>query len=149
MITVNEQTKKLSDELNDFLKVSHNTLSDVLNGMTFARDLVNNNNEKENLSRVIDKISNVDEIMSSFKISIKDTNNKLCLFWDKTGSQEKYHYNEVNELTEKMFHFILMTFDREISQRLSIIEEANKGYIYFCNKIKNQLHNIITNYMIA
>ena len=149
MIIANEQTIKLVDNLNDFLKISHNTLNDVLHGMTLSRDLVSQDKEKANISRVIDKISNIDEMIFSFKIGIKDTNRKLWLCWDKTGSQEKYYYNEDKELTEKMFNFILMSFDREISQKLSIIEETCDGYIYFCYSIKNKLHKIITEYMTS
>jgi len=148
MIIADEQITKLVNDLNAFLKRSTDTLSNVLDGMCLARDLVSNDNEQSNISRIIDKISSVSEIISSFKISINDTNNQLRLSWEKSGSQEKYYYTTTdNNLTEKLFNFILMSFDREISQRISIIEESKNGYIYFCSCIKDSLHKIITNYM--
>lgn len=149
MITVNEQFVNLVTDLNEFLKISHNTLRDVLNGMSLARNLVSDD-EKHNISCITDKISKVSEIMSCFKIGIKNIKGteQAWLVWNETGTSEKYFYNtEENDLTEKMFNFILLSFDREIAQRLSIIEESNNGYIHFCYSIKNQLHNIITKYM--
>lgn len=151
MINLNEQNAKLVTDLNEFLKISLSTLNYVLQGMHLANELISKENGKNNISRIIDKISNVEEMISSFRIGIKTVKetDKLWLAWSNTGSQETYYYNEDNDLTEKMFNFILMSFDREISQRLSIIEESNNGYIYFCNSIKEHLHRIITEYMTA
>lgn len=149
MVTVNEQIDKLINDLNEFLKSSLNTLNCVLNGMTLSRDLVSDD-EKPNISLVIDKVSTVSDIISSFKIDTKNIagSKQVRLLWYETGTSERFYYNnEENDLTEKMFNFILMSFDREVSQRLSIIEESNNGYIYFCTSIKDRLHKIITEYM--
>lgn len=140
----------LVQNLKEFKGNSYHTLRYVLEGMTLARDIIKSKEEKENLSHIIDKISAVDEIISSFNLSIKDTTepNKLYLNWNKTGTSSQFSYSE-EDLTEKLLCYILMTFEKEVSQRLSIIEESNKGYIYFCEQIKNSLHKVIANYMVA
>lgn len=149
MITIGNHEEKLVNEFPNFKNQSIETLNNVITGLNLAKELSDSPKESTKISDVINKLSHVEEILSSFKIGITSTTNpeKLWLVWEETGSSKKYYYNDEKELTEKMFCFLLMSLEKEISQRLSVVEDSFSGYIYFSSKIKDWLHKIIVDYM--
>ena len=147
MIKVDDQLTLLVTDLNEALKFSKDALDNVINGMVLSQTLVTKAEESTRISVVIDKLSDIERIISSFHINIAEDKEHILLNWTETKSPQTYFFNKDSEITEKQFYFILMSFDRVISQLLSRVEEANNGYISFCWSIRNSIHKIITEYM--
>jgi len=151
MVNVGEQEKKLISDFTKFKDDSYKTLDSVVAGMDLAKKIVKDSKDVAKISQVSEKLSTIAEIITSFRVGINETDNheKLWLVWEKTGSTEKYYYNTESDLTEKILCYLLMTFEKEICQKLSTVEAYADGYIYFSTKIKDHLHNIISNYMMG
>lgn len=148
-VTLNEE--KLVKDLTEFTEKSYDMLRFVCYGMEFSESVVCSEHAKKDISNMRAKVDELSEIILSFKIGIdtKKQPNKLWIVWNKTGSSDKYYYRDDKVLTEKMLSFIIMTFEKEINKKLSIIEAANNHYSYFGSRIKDPLHKIIMNYMTA
>ena len=151
MINVSTPELKLVEDLKAFTDKCYDILTYVCAGMELSESILSSDNAKKDISNLKDKLSELSEIISSFKIGIDSTKHpdKLWIVWDKTGSSDQYYYRGDKVLTEKMLAYIIMSFEKEICKRLSVIEATNNGYLYFCSRIKDPIHKIISDYMNA
>lgn len=151
MIKVCNPELKLAEDLKAFTSSCYDILTYVCAGMELSESILTSEHAKKDIANLKEKLCELSEIIFSFHIGIdlKNGSNKLWIAWDKTGSSNKYFYRNDKILTEKMLAYIIMSFENEICKRLAIIEATNNGYIYFCSKIKDPIHKIISDYMNA
>lgn len=151
-MNVTDNETKLVTELTKFTQTSYDMLKYICYGMELAGSAICLEAAKKEISDLRSEVLILSEIIFDFKIGIDtvDGSQKLWVIWNKTGSTDKYHYrNNDNVLSEKLLSFIIMTFEKEIQKRLSIIETVSNNYTYFGSMIKSSLNNIIKEYMTA
>lgn len=144
MIKIDLPEENLVRELALFRELQSTTLQNMIVGLELAMIVLKTDNEKDNVLRVTGKINNLLDMLTSFTVGISDT--KLYVIWNNKATGINYDYSE-KILTEKMFCFLLLSYEKEISENLSNIEKENYGYIDFCETIKHSLHRIITDYI--
>ena len=152
MFTVTDNEKSLVTSLTKFTQTSYDMLKYICYGMQLAESAICHEAAKKDISDLRSEVLILSEIIFDFKIGIDTSNGsqKLWIVWNKTGSTDKYHYRDNdNTLSEKMLSFIIMTFEKEIQKRLSLIERVNDNYTYFGSTIKDSLNGIIKNYMTS
>lgn len=144
MIKIDLPEENLVRELALFRELQSTTLQNVIVGIELAMIVLETENEKVNVLRLEGKLNDLLDMLTSFTVGISDT--KLYVIWTNKATGINYDYTE-KVLTEKMFCFLLLSYEKEILEKLSDIENEDDGFIQFCETIKNTLHRIITDYI--
>ena len=144
MIKIDLPEENLVRELALFRELQSTTLQNVSVGIELAMIVLETENEKVNVLRLEGKLNDLLDMLTSFTVGISDT--KLYVIWTNKATGINYDYTE-KVLTEKMFCFLLLSYEKEILEKLSDIENEDDGFIQFCETIKNTLHRIITDYI--
>lgn len=149
MVKVNEAEVKLIEELKKFKEETRNSLEDIAYGIEFILEFLNQDGEN---NKHLNLFKNLFEIIGNFEIDSHPLENgtQTLSIYCKIGTGQ-YSYREGvtdKSLTEKKFIYLLMLWQMEVNNCLTLIEGKHENnYDSFCSSVRAKLSKIIKDYV--